>query len=359
MPRHSAWGVVLAFIGLPAGADELVVATWGGAYERVQKVALFEPFEQATGISIRTVDYGGDPEILRTDPPPDVIDMRMSDAIAACENRQLRQLSLEELPPGADDTPARDDFIGGALEPCAVTHTVYSTVLAYDLRAFPGRKPDSVEDFFDLETFPGTRALRREPAANLEWGLLSYQVPTRDLYTLLSTQRGLDLAFRRLDGLAGSLIWWSGGEEPVELLESGEVVMASGYNGRFFDARVRRGSPIQIIWDGQLQELEVWAIPARAARADAAWRFIRFATRTEPLTELAERIAYGPARRSAQRRVTAHPDTGIDVRPHIPTHPYNSRTAITKDTEWYARVQARIQAHFDQWLETFSGTSEE
>ena len=34
----------------------------------------------------------------------------------------------------------------------------------------------------------------------------------------------------------GGCVFWSAGAQPPELLMSGEVVMATGWNGRFFNA---------------------------------------------------------------------------------------------------------------------------
>ncbi|MFW5926956.1 MAG: ABC transporter substrate-binding protein [Wenzhouxiangella sp.] len=347
---HRASLFLTLALALPAGADSdgLTIATWGGAYEAVQREVLFEPFTQRTGIEVHTVPYSGGTEIL--DRSPDLVDMAMSEAIAACHRDRLLALDHDELPPGANGTPAVDDFIGGAMHRCALTHTVYATVIAYDSRAFPSHPPARIRDLFDLETFPGKRALRRTPGDNLEWALMSSGVPRREIYSLLSTPRGLDLAFRRLDRIRDDLVWWEDGDEPVELLESGAVVMASGYNGRFFNARLDESSPIEIIWDGQIQEYQTWVIPAGADRPEAARQFIRFATGTEPLAALAERIAYGPARKSAARQVLRHPEAGIDMRPHIPTHPYNSANAIGKDVQWYATTMGRIRERFERWL---------
>jgi len=355
-PRDGLLALAVLTSPLTAGAaDTLTVATWGGAYEAVQRQVLFDPFEADTGVSIETVPYSGGSEIL--DDPPDVVDMAMSEAIAACRMQRLRPLAHGTLPDGIDGTPASDDFIGGAMRRCALTHTIYATVIAYDIRAYPGRRPSRIADLFDLENFPGARALRRTPSDNLEWALMSSGVPRREIYSLLSTARGLDLAFSRLDKIRHALVWWDKGEEPVELLESGKVAMASGYNGRFFSARLDDDSAIEIIWDGQIQEYQTWVIPAHAARPNLAWQFIRHATRSRPLAELAERIAYGPARRSAAERVLRHPDRGIDMRPHIPTHPYNSANAISKDVTWYANTLDRIRDRFERWLEAESGSS--
>jgi len=340
----------LSAASLAAEDNALVIATWGGAYERVQHKVLFEPFEAETGIAVETVSYNGGTEILEQ--APDLVDMAMSDSLAACAEGRLVSIEKLELPPGSDGTLAREDFIGGARHRCAVTHTVYATVIAYDARAFAGRRPGRVADLFDTETFPGKRALRKTPADNMEWALLASGVPRQELYNLLSTPRGLELAFRRLGEIRDSVIWWESGDEPVRLLESGEAVMASGYNGRFFNARLDPESSIEIIWDGQIQEYQTWVIPAGAGRPKAARRFIRFATRTGPLVELAERLAYGPARHSAEDQVRRHPDTGIDMRPHIPTHPYNSANAVSKDIDWYAHTIDRIRARFQRWLES-------
>lgn len=347
--------LALALVAAPAAAEEdaLVVLSWGGAYERAQRAALFAPYTAATGRQVSVQQYDGGIEALRRavaagEVPWDLIDMTRSEAMAACDEGLLEPLSPERLAPAPDGTPAEEDFLPGALGRCAVTHSIFATVIAYRTDAFPGRRPTRIADLFDQQRFPGPRALQDTPAVNLEWALLSYRVPREELYRLLSTRRGLDLAWARLDGL-GEIRWWRAGDAPPRLLAEGEVVMASGYNGRFFEAMIHRDAPIEILWDGQVQEHETWAIPRGAPHPEAARDFLRFATATERLAELARRIPYGPARRSAAVRVITHPESGVDMRLHIPTHPLNAERAVTKDETWYARTRSRIQALFDAW----------
>jgi putative spermidine/putrescine transport system substrate-binding protein len=78
---------------------------------------------------------------------------------------------------------------------------------------------------------------------------------------------------------------------------------------------------------------------------------VRFATATEQLAEQARYIAYGPARLSAGRRIGLHADSGVDIRPHLPTWPTNLGRAIHKDHRWYARTQRRLDMRFQLWLE--------
>lgn len=354
-----ALGLMLA--GLPASAatpadDALVVLSWGGAYERAQREALFAPFTALTGREVEVHQYDGGLEALGRavadgEVPWDLIDMTRSDAMAACEAGLLAPLPPDLAAPAPDGTPPARDFLPDAIGRCALTHTVFATVVAYRRDAFPGRRPTAIADLFDQQRFPGPRALQRTPAVNLEWALRSYRVPREELYRLLSTPRGLRLALERLAELE-TIHWWEAGDTPARLLAEGRVVMASGYNGRFFDAMLREDAPIEILWDAQVQEHEAWAIPRGAARPEAAREFIRFATTTERLAELARRIPYGPARRSAALQVTNHPESGLDMRLHIPTHPLNAAGAIIKDEAWYARTRARLDDHFEAWLAT-------
>ncbi|WP_282041672.1 extracellular solute-binding protein [Halomonas alimentaria] len=351
--RLAALLLLLAWIP-GALAEPLRVLSWGGAYERAQQEALFTPFSESNGTPVEVQRYAGGLAELRQavearEVPWDVIDMTRSQAMAACDEGLLQPLSPDLAAPAPDGTPAERDFMPGAIGDCALTHTLFATVVAYRSDAFPGRRPTRIADLFDQRRFPGPRALQRTPAVNLEWALLATGVPHEELYRLLSTPRGLGLALERLDALK-EIHWWEDGETPVRLLTEGEVVMASGYNGRFFDAMISRGAPIEILWDGQVQEHETWVIPRHADNPDTAREFIRFATSTERLVALARRIPYGPARASAAVRVGSHPQSGVDMRLHIPTHPLNAERAITKDETWYARTLTRMDDYFAEWL---------
>ena len=352
---------IAAALVLAAGAaaaeerETLTVVTWGGAYEAAQRAAIFEPFEAATGVALELVRWDGGIEPLRRhlaheDPPRwDVVDMLRSDARAACRAGLLAPFDEAILAPAPDGTPAREDFRDDAITDCFVSQLVFATVIAYDDRAFPGEKPQTVADFFDVVRFPGKRALRAAPVGLFDWALRAYGVPRSQIYDLLSTERGFRLAFRRLDRIRDDLVWWRDGATPARLLADGEVAMASGYNGRFFHARVAEGAPISILWDSALLAENVWAMPAGTAKRELAERFIRFATAAEQLGAVANRISYGPTRRSAMRRVGLHVEEGIPMRPHLPTAPRHLAQALMKDYAWYAATEELRRRRFEAW----------
>lgn len=363
MRRHrqqylTAWLLALLLMscgGVINAGQVLTVVTWGGPYEESQKKAFFDPFEQETGIEVKTIRYNGGIEILKnrqeSDPAVgDLIDLVMADNLAACNLGLLEPLDHSTLPDAPDGTPAIDDFYPGALTDCGVSLNIYATVLAFDRRAFPGIKPSRVSDLFDLKRFPGKRALQREPIAVLEWALRAYGVPQQEIYNLLSTNRGISLAFKQLDLIKDHILWWQDSAQPARLLAQGEVVMASGYNGRFFDALVNHNHPIQIIWDGQVYEYSTWGVPRNAPMSKQAKAFISFASATDRLAQQAKYISYGPARASSGAQVWKHDPSGIDIRPHLPTFEPNFAAGISKDHEWYAHTLPRLKQQFERWL---------
>ena len=347
--------LVLALTGAgpaqPAGETPLTVVTWGGAYEAAQRAALFGPFTRQTGTPLRVLRYSGGIKALRRRAEPegwDVVDMLEDDAMAACAAGLLWPLDHEALLSPAGGVPAEADFAPLRLGRCSVPQNVYARVIAYDDRAFPGVKPTRLEDFFDIERFPGKRAVERSPDGILEWALMAEGVPPSQIYDLLSTERGLRLAFRRLDTIRDSIVWWEDPAQPARWLSEGKVAMATGYNGRFF-AEALSGAPVTTIWDGRLIGVEVWAMPA-GADTGPAQAFLSFAARPERMAALAERIPYGPARRSALPRIGLHPDAAIPMRDYLPNARPGRGRALHRDSRWYSNTAELRRRHFRDWL---------
>jgi len=337
--------------------EALTIATWGGSYEKAQQIALFEPFEAASGIEINTLRHAGGIDILNSEFIPDIIDMTLEDAVLACDQQLLHKINMAPIvETNVAEFKANKDFVDNSLLPCGIAHLSYSTLIAYDERVFTGEKPQRIKDFFDTKRFPGKRALQKNPAAILEWALIAEGVPVDQVYDLLSTERGLRLAFRRLDSIKKDIIWWYNVKDAATLLESGKVVMASGYNGRFFNAQIN-GAPITMIWDAQIIDWNVWVIPknmkgkkAKNNNTDLSYDFIRFVTQTDKMARLAEIIPYGPSRKSALKRIGLHAEKGFSMRDHLPTAKHHLDRAIFRDANWYANTLELRNARFWDWL---------
>lgn len=349
-------GVILLF-GSAARADEpdkLTIVSWGGAYEAAQRATMFKPFTVLTGVEIEIVTYAGGLEGLRQQAGQgewDVIDMAEGSAIAACEDGLLSELDPHDLLTPPRHTTLEKEFLPDAFRPCSIAQNIFSTVFAYDERAFPGEKPSRIADFFDVDKFPGLRALKKEPAGILEWALMAEGIPRRQVYNLLSTDRGMRVALRKLDSIRPYIVWWQEPGQPPEMLRDRKVVMASGYNGRFFAEANENKVPLTIVWDGQIQEYAVWAIPVASGHKELAGEFIRFATAVDRMAELAEHISYGPTRRSVLTRIGRHWRSQVPMRDHLPNAPRNNRRSLRSDSTWYAHTEQMRNRWFEAWLD--------
>jgi len=336
-----------ALVPLTTAAETLRVVSWGGSYVRSQILGFIRPFEQSTGIDVEGLEYAGGIGEIRAQVESwnvrwDAVDLQLFDAIKACDAGLLEKLDPDTLPPAPDGTPAREDFIDGALTECGVGNVIGSTVVAYDSDQLPS-EPTHLEDFFDTRKFPGRRALRRTPKVNLEWALIADGVEPDSVYAELETRDGVDRAFRMLDRIKPVLSWWRTGSEAVQLLESGKVAMSSVYSGRVH-ATADAQTPLKIVWDHQVWYLDVWSIPMNGENIDTAREFIRFATSTRSLANQAGYIPYGPARRSSMALLAP------EVRRRLPTAEENFRTAFESDDRWWSENIDRLNHEFRQWL---------
>ena len=203
---------------------------------------------------------------------------------------------------------------------------------------------------FDLEKIPGKRSLEKRPIGNLEWALLADGVPADEIYEVLSTSEGVERAFRKLDTIKSEVVWWTQGSQPVQLLADGEVVIASAFNGRLFDAIEAEKQPIGMMWDWQVFDLDGWVIPKGTKNIEEVLEFVKFATDTQRLADQAKYISYGPARASSAPLVGMHAELGIDMAPHMPTNPENSKNTLLFNYEWWADNRDDMNERFQAWL---------
>jgi putative spermidine/putrescine transport system substrate-binding protein len=346
--RLAAASVFGLTVGTAMAEKAITVASWGGLYAKSQIEAYHKPFTDKNGVEVNSVGYDGGLDEVRDQIESknvtwDIVDVAPSDAIVGCDEGLFEKLDLHKLPAGADGTPAQDDFIPGTLQDCAVATIIFATIFAYDDTRFAGEKPATWADFFNIERFPGKRGLRRSPRGTLEFALLADGVAPAEVYDVLGTPEGVDRAFRKLDGIKKDIVWWEAGSQAPQLLAEGEVAMTSAYNGRIHGAQ-QEGKPFKIVWDGQMWDLDLWALLAGAPNRERALEFLAFSTDSERLRRQADWIPYGPARRSAI--ATMDPD----ILPNLPTAPGNFANSFQYSSEFWIDQQDGLIEKFDAWL---------
>jgi putative spermidine/putrescine transport system substrate-binding protein len=166
----------------------------------------------------------------------------------------------------------------------------------------------------------------------------------------LATPEGVDRAFAKLDEIKDHIIFWTEGAQAPQLLADGEVVFATGYNGRMFEAIEVENMNAEIIWDGQIVEWDGWVIPAGGKHEEEVLKFVRWATDTQRLADQAKYISYGPARASSADLVGEHADLGIDMGPHMPTAPENYETPILLNNDFWTDYGDELRERFANWM---------
>lgn len=335
--------------GAALGADAVTLASFGGAYGDSQKKAYTEPFQAATGTHVTITEYNGGLGEIRAqvesgDVAWDVVDVEMQDAVRGCDDGLFESLKGLKLPAASDGAPASEDFLPGTLTDCGVGSIVWSTILAVRDDKFPSGKPATVKDFFDLQKFPGKRGAMKKPQTLLEWALIADGVDKGDVYKVLATEEGVARAFAKLDTIKKDVVWWEAHAQAPQLLADGEVAMTMAANGRIFDAINNDKQPFSIIWDHQIWNLDLWAIPKGAKNAEQAKAFIAFAAKPEQLAAQTKYISYGPVRKSAAAMVDA------EIASQLPTAEANFKTALQNDFQFWADHGDELNERFNVWL---------
>jgi putative spermidine/putrescine transport system substrate-binding protein len=343
-------------------SDEMTLVSWGGAYQNSQQKAYSEPYsEMHPDVSV-VWDESSNEAVAKLramneagNVTWDLVDVVASDAIRLCDEGLAVEIDPDvDLAAAPDGTSAEDDFGDLLVSDCFIPQIVYSTTFGYRTDMVPEGvdAPSKICDVFDLETYPGKRALEKRPINNMEWALLCDGVAKDDVYDVLETDEGQDQALAKLGTIKDDVIWWSAGADTPQLLADGEIFMGSTYNGRLFSVIEEQDQPVAMMWDAQVFDLDGWIIPA--GLDDAAMArvkdFLMFATDTQRLADQAKYISYGPARASSAPLVGQHAELGIDMAPHMPTDPNNAKNTFLYNYEFWADYRDDIDAKFQAWL---------
>lgn len=332
-----------------AADDALTVASFGGQYTTSQKEAQYDPFSKKTNTEIKSVDYNGGLAEIQAQVRSgtiswDVVDVEMQDLDRGCADGLFDKIDATKLDVGADGKPAAADFLPGSVQACGVGTVVWSNIIAVNEPAMVGKEPKTIEDFFDLKDFPGKRGLPKRPNAIVEWALMADGVPPAEVYKVLSTDEGVDRAFKKLDTIKDQAVFWETGAQMVQLLADGEVAMTAGYNGRVQTAITDDHKPLRIIWDRQIWNADYYAIVHGTKNKAGAEGFVRFATGTKPLADQTKYIAYGPVRRSSEALI--EPAKAAT----LPTTKANFQNALAFDSKWWTDHGEALAGRYASWL---------
>lgn len=280
---------------LGAQAQELTVRTFGGAFADAQQSAYFDPFAEESGAKVWVdTDLGGlatiKSAVIAGQVKWDVVMVDEDELTLGCAEGLFEPLDLKAM--------GGEDLLPEAVSPCGAGSLILATGIAYNTTDMGGGSPKSWADFWDLETWPGKRGMRNAPQMNLIAALLADGVDVEDITDVMRTPEGLDRAFAKMDEIKAEIQFWEAGAQPVEWLNSGNVVMSTAYNARISNAK-EEGAPLEYVWHRNMLTITAWAVPTGAPNKDLGLEFIKFANQPEPQANFSKLFLYGPTNSKA------------------------------------------------------------
>jgi polyhydroxyalkanoate synthase len=129
--------------------------------------------------------------------------------------------------------------------------------------------PSTPEEFFDLNRFPGDRAMIDRPFIALTYALAADGVPPEDMFPM-----DLDRAFNKLGEIKDAVkVWYSAGDQMEQIVRDEQVSMGLLWSGRAYNV-LDQGTNLAISWDGAVHEPGQWFVVADSDNQEAAWDLI-------------------------------------------------------------------------------------
>ncbi len=337
-------GATLAAVALPRrassqAAERIVVADPGGPFGGAFKAAFHDTVQKDLGFSTAQIAREHEPTaqvagIVKTKNFTwDCVTLTLS-----ARDILVKQDMLEPL----DWTlPDMNEIMKEARHTHWMGHDVYSSILAYRTDKYGNNGPQSWRDYFDVEKFPGRRAMRRSPIDTLETALLADGVPADKLYPL-----DVDRAFKKLDQIKKHIaVWWTGGAQTTQLLQSGEVDLCPTWNARA-QVVADAGGPVKINWNQALYSIEGWGIPKGNPKAATARKFVAYTANAKRQAIFTETLAYGPTNPNAYKYIPAANAA------KLPTAPDILPKTILAEEDWWAANRQKAEERFTAWMLT-------
>ncbi|UOQ57917.1 extracellular solute-binding protein [Leucobacter allii] len=262
----------------------------------------------------------------------------VSDAQTAADNGYLAEIDTSIVPV--------DQLVEGSYSDTGIEVGTFGMVLAWNEDVWPadGEHPETWEDLYDTEAFPGQRCLFNNPQYGwtLESALLADGVAADELYPL-----DTDRALAKLETIKDDVTWWSSGAQSIESFENGSCDLGIVWANRAYTAKQDNGFPMGVSWDQAGYANSVWAIPADAPNPEAAQHLLK-----SVIENVDGQVAFGDRVPTPIPAATAGVEVGDfaeTAQPFLPVGE-NVANAIALDAAYYEEHNAELTDLFNRWV---------
>ncbi len=344
MQRYGLIGAVaaaaLSLFGLPGAAraqDSITVVSWGGVYQDAERFALFQPTAKDMGITINEDTLSGLAEIrLQVQSGAvtwDIVELGTSGCVQGAAEGLFEPLDFNVIDVDGLLPSSYDDHWVGVM--------YYSTVLAWNKDKYGDNPPKNWADFWDVDKFPGSRALYNSADSMLELALMADGVSPDELYPI-----DIERAFAKMDEIRPNIdVWWTSGAQSAQLIKDGEVDMIALWVSRVIGA-INDGANADYTFEQGLIDIGCWTVPKGTPKKELAMRVLNAFTSADKQANLPLHIDYGPVNAKAY-------DTGKispEKQQTLNSAPHNLAVQIAYNPKWWAENGPAMQERWDEFM---------
>jgi putative spermidine/putrescine transport system substrate-binding protein len=267
------------------------------------------------------------------------IDWDVVDADAFFAARAAREGWLE---PVDYDIVDASQLVDGAAKEFSILQGVGGHHIAWNTnqRYGEGAGPMNWQEWYDVDKFPGRRALRSGALQTLPGAAMGDGVAPADLYPL-----DLDRAFAALERVRDSVVKWvDGGQAMQELLLGGEADLVNFYTSRCVTLKAA-GEPIDFRFEqGTAEEADLITIGGTQNRVQAMHAMAVAVNTPEYSKVLAEATNLGFSNKLGMEMVDPA------IKPLLSTSPENLAKLAPAGNDWWAENQPMAAQRMAEWI---------
>ncbi|MER9858488.1 MULTISPECIES: ABC transporter substrate-binding protein [unclassified Mesorhizobium] len=325
---------------------QIVLASSGGAYDKIVREYWLAPFEKVTGIKVTVVPTGVAHErrahvqamIASGNVTWDIFIEGDMDTEASSHTGRVE--NIDDFCAQFQD---RADLLPGTCKASGILFARGATLITYNKEHFPNGGPTNWKEFWDTAAFPGIRTMPAQIDAwrQLTASLLADGVSVKNLYPM-----DVDRAFNKLDELRPNVgLWWTTGDQTTQGFRNGEYDAGFMWLTRAI-ALKNEGQPIAWSYDGALQIGDRFAVVKGAPHKVEALELLKFYLDSPEIQgKICDALACTPPSRNALQYMSA------DMRANMPSGEQISSKMVNPDAEWINRNKAMLIDRWNAWIQ--------
>ncbi|MFI5957667.1 extracellular solute-binding protein [Cryptosporangium sp. NPDC051539] len=334
---------VLALTACGVGGDsgggssdkKLTWASTGGQFQEDEKTALQEPFTAKTGTKFTNISPAEQAQVRTMVKAKktiwDLANMSWIYAGAYC-GELFEKLDAPELD--------RSKFPPGTTGDCFVPTYRYANIFSYNADFYPGAKPTSIKDFFDVKKFPGKRVVYDYPKAGLfEAALVADGVPPDQVYPL-----DLDRAFKKIDTIKSSLVFAPSYGAIQQMMVDKQASMVLTVTARTI-VSAQSGANLVPVWDFNTTDIGVQVIPKGSPHKELAEQMLAFITEPTQAKAYAKLTGTAPARADIDLNTIGYTDKQKEFNAFLP----DRGKTIEQDKQWWIANTDALTKRWTSW----------